>query len=513
MKANKNRIVSIIILFCILAGTGASAQVIGKKRKIQIQIKSTDSLVYSQNRGEDIRRLYGHVQFEQNGTLMSCDSAYFYAKANLFDAFSNVHIVRGDSLNLYGDTLYFDGNTQFAKIRGKVMLRDRATTLTTRFLDYDMKNSVGFYHSGGHIVSSVNTLDSRIGKYFEKTSEFVFRDQVKLNNPDYVIQSDTLRYNTRTATAYFYGPTTIVSKENFIYCENGWYDTKRNISQFRKNSYLNNGPKYLYGDSIYYDRNKSVGKAFGNIRIKDTVQNTVIFGNYAYYREKPEYIEVTDSMMLVQVMQSDSLFIHGDSLTSYFDTSGTYRLIKVFNKVRIFKSDLQGKCDSLVYNFRDSTLEMHTRPVIWSAQHQISGNRIDLHVQHNQLDRVYIRGASFMVSQRDSIRYDQVKGTNMTGYIRDRELYRLDVTRNGETIYYLSDEVTLEPLGVNKSECENITVLLKGSELQEIIFRKSPKGTMYPPEFLPREDLFFRDFKWQDNIRPRDKSDIFRWRE
>ncbi len=489
----------------------AGAQVFGKKRRIQI--KNTDSLMYSESRGMDIRRLYGHVQFEHNGSLMFCDSAYFYAKDNLFDAFSNVHIVQGDSLDLYGDTLYFNGNTQLAKIRGKVRLKDRATTLTTHFLDYNMKDGVGIYKNGGHIVSNENTLDSRVGKYFEKSSEFFFRDQVELVNPDYVIKSDTLRYNTRTETAYFFGPTTIVSKDNFIYCENGWYDTKRDVSQFNKNSYLNNGPKYLYGDSIYYDRTHSYGKAYGNIQIKDTVQKTIIFGNYAYYKEKPEYVEVTDSMMLVQVMQKDSLFIHGDSLTSYFDSTGTYRTIKVFNKVRIFKTDVQGKCDSLVYTFKDSTIEMHTEPIIWSAEHQITGVRIDMHILNNALDRIYVKGNSFMVSQEDSIRYNQVKGENMTGFVRDRELYRLDVTRNGETIYFLYDEETQELLGVNKSECQDITVLLKNSELHEIIFRKNPIGTMYPPEYLPKEELYLRDFEWKESIRPTDKYDIFRWRE
>lgn len=499
------------MLLCALGGTEAGAQIFGQKRKIQI--KNTDSLVFSESRGSDIRRLYGNVQFEHNGALMFCDSAYFYAKANLFDAFSNVHIKQGDSLNLYGDTLYFDGNTQLAKIRGQVRLKDRSTTLTTRHLDYDMKEGVGVYYGGGHIVSGLNVLDSHIGKYFKKTSEFFFKDKVVLVNPDYDIKSDTLRYNTRTETAFFFGPTAITSKENFIYCENGWYNTKRDISQFRKNAYLNNGAKYLYGDSIYYDRKASYGKAFRNIIIKDTIQKTVITGNYAYYKEKPEYVLVTDSMRLVQVMQNDSLYIHGDSLTSFFDSTGQYRLIKVYHQVRIFKSDIQGKCDSLVYTFRDSTVEMHTRPVAWTGAHQVTGNQIDMHLLENELDKIYVKGSAFMVSQEDSIRYDQLKGDNMTAFIRDREMYRLDVLRNGEAIYFLYDDETRERLGVNKSECQDITVLFKDSQVQEVIFRKNPSGTMYPPDELPIEELYLKDFKWMQDIRPINKSDIFRWRE
>lgn len=511
MKANKYSSLFFVLALSALFGVNTHAQIFGQKRKIQI--KNTDSLVYSENRGSDIRRLYGNVAFEHNGALMFCDSAYFYAKANLFDAFGNVHIKQGDSLNLYGDTLYFDGNSQLAKIRGQVRLKDRTSTLVTRFLDYDMKQGVGVYRGGGHIVSGENTLDSREGRYFKKSSEFFFKDKVVLVNPEYDIKSDTLRYNTRSEIAYFFGPTTIVSKDNFIYCENGWYDTKRDISQFRKNSYLSSGPKYLYGDSLYYDRKAAYGKAYRNVLIKDTVQKTNITGNYGYYREKPEYVLVTDSMRLVQVMQNDSLYIHGDSLTSYFDSTGLYRLIKVYHKVRIFKSDVQGKCDSLVYTFQDSTVQMHTRPVVWSAAHQLTGDRIDMHLQQNELDRIYVKGGALMVSQEDSIRFDQVKGDNMIGYISDRSLNRLDVLRNGETIYFLYDDETRERLGVNKAECEDITVWFKDSEANEVVFRKNPSGTMYPPDELPVEELYLKGFLWLPQLRPADKNDIFRWRE
>jgi len=479
-------------------------------RKRKIKIKNTDSLVFSEKDGRNIRKLYGHVQFEHDGGQMFCDSAYFYVLDNIFDAFNNVHICQNDSVNLYGDKLYFDGNTQLAKIRGNVKLIDGATTLTTRFLDYDMKESIAYYFDKGHIISNENTLDSRIGKYFETSNEFFFKDDVVLVNPDYVITSDTLKYNTVSEIAYFFGPTEIKNEENYIYCENGWYDTKKNISQFQKNSYLNNGPKFLYGDSIFYNRNLSYGEAFENVKIIDTAQKSIAYGHYAYYKEKPEYITVTDSIMLVQVMQGDSLFMHGDSLIAHFDSTESFRLAKVYNHVRFFKTDLQGKCDSLVFTFEDTTLEMHTDPIIWSENYQVTGNQIDVHLKDENVDKMYVFGNAFLVSQDNETQFNQVKGNNMTGYVRDKELYRIDVNRNGETIYFLRDETEL--LGVNKAECTDITVYLKDSQVNEIVFKKKPIGTMYPPQYLMEDELFLDDFQWRIEIRPQSKEDIFIWK-
>lgn len=500
------RTLGITLLCFTLAITSSHA------RNRKIKIKNADSLVFSQKRGQDIRILYGNVQFEHEGGKMFCDSAYFYSKDNSFDAFSKVHINQNDSVDLYGDTLYFDGNTRLAKIRGKqVKLVDGATTLTTQFLDYDMKASIAYYYNGGHIVSSDNTLDSRTGRYLEKQNEFFFKDHVKLVNPDYTIDSDTLRYNTVSETAFFFGPTTIVSEENFIYCENGWYNTKTDISQFKRNAYLNNGPKYLYGDSLYYDRGKSYGEAFQNVIIKDTVQKATIYSNYGYYREKPEYILITDSVRMVQVIQEDSLFLHGDTIIGHMDSTETFRLMKIFHKVRFFKSDLQGKCDSMVFTMQDTTLEMHQKPVIWSDLYQVDGTQIDMHVKDSEIDRVYVTGEAFICSQQDSIRYNQVSGANMTTYIKDRNIYKLDVFKNGETIYFLYDETEL--VGINKAQCSDITVIIEEQAIKEIVFKKSPTGTMFPPYQLSKPDLYLQGFEWKAQLRPTDKWDIFNWRE
>ena len=130
------------------------------------------------------------------------------------------------------------------------------------------------------------------------------------------MKSDTLRYNSISEIAYFFGPTTIQVKNEgtLIYCENGWYDTKNDISQFDKNAFLHSKEHTIRGDSLFYDKNKGYGQAFKNITATDTVENIIINGDYAEFFEENEITIITGNAMLTQVYDEDSLFLHADTL-------------------------------------------------------------------------------------------------------------------------------------------------------------------------------------------------------
>ena len=86
-------------------------------------------------------------------------------------------------------------------------------TLTTNFLTYSLHTDIANYTDGGTLVDPENNLKSKIGYYYSDKKKFFFKDNVILVNPHYTMTSDTLMYNTSTATSYFYGPTYIVSKK------------------------------------------------------------------------------------------------------------------------------------------------------------------------------------------------------------------------------------------------------------------------------------------------------------
>lgn len=497
------RLVTAIIIALITGNIQAQAPK-------QIELVNSDSLMFDQKRGADLKLLYGHVQFRHEGALLFCDSAHFYSAQNMLNAYSHVRIKNGDTLTIVGDSLLFFGNQSLAQLRGSVTMKDRTMTLTTHFLDYDLKNNIGKYFNDGKIQDTSNTLTSETGTYYAHGRDAYFHKKVVLHNKDYDIYTDTMKYNTTRKISYFVGPTDIISKENFIYCENGWYNTPANQAAFGKNSYIQNKEKYLYGDSLFYDREQHYGKAYNNVLLKDTTQKTDLWGNYGYYKEKPEFALVTKQVLMTRNMEGDTLFLHADTVQVEFDSTQTYRMFKAFHKVRFWKSDFQGKCDSLLYTMKDSTMNMYRNPVLWSDKHQISGDFIKTHSTNNEIDRLYVNNSAFLASQDDSTRFNQVKGVNMVGFIKNRELYRLDVLQNGETVYYMRSDSVLT--GVNKTTCENMSIYFKNKEADRIVFKKKPTGKIHPPHELKKDEQELADFKWQAEIRPVDRYDIFKWR-
>lgn len=497
--------INIILLFflCIFI-PGAKSQAVK-----QIEIVHADAIEFNKQTSAHARVLTGNVEFKHANATMFCDSAYFYTERNEIDAFGNVNIHQGDTLHLYGDKLNYNGNTKIAKIRKKVRLLDRDIVLTTEYLDFKIAEDIGYYINGGKIVNKENTLTSSTGYYYAKEKVFYYRKNVVINNPDYLIKSDTLKYNTVTRTAYFFGPTEIISKENYIYCENGWYNTSTNISQFNKNAYLKSGKKLLKGDSLYYERTNGIGRAFNNIMLIDSSQQVIINGNRANYIENPEYAMITDSAVLMMYTKKDTMFVHADTLKSFADSANKEKTIRAFFHVKLYKPDLQGMCDSLTYTTADSTVRMFIKPVLWSDENQLTSEYIELHLANKQLNTANFYNNSFIISKKDTNMFDQIKGRKMIGYFKENQLYKVSVNGNGQTVYYVPDKNQI--VGMNKALSSDLLIFLENKKIKKILFLTKPDATLYPLDKIPQEDVKLRDFKWYTSSRPKEKSEIFIW--
>jgi lipopolysaccharide export system protein LptA len=474
-----------------------------------ITIDWADITEFDNSGGIQRSRLLGNVKFRHEDAYMSCDSAHFFPEQNTLDAFSRVHIWRGDTLDLYGDFLKYKGNVRVAEIRKNVTLDDKETHLTTENIDYDLNNDLGYYFKGGRIVNGENTLVSDLGYYYTREKLFFFKDSVIITNPDYTMYSDTLKYNTVSKVAYFLGPTDIISDENFIYCENGWYDTDKNISQFNKNAFLQNKEKILKGDSIYYERETGLGKAFINVELIDTAQKIVLMGNYAIYEELSDYAMLTDSALMIQIDQTDSLFIHADTLKTISDTIPEKKLIQAYYHVKIYRRDLQGKCDSLIYAEADSIFRFYGEPVLWSEENQLTADFIAIETRSSALYKIVMKSAAFIISMEDTSRFNQIKGRDMQGWFKDNQLYLIDVNGNGQTVYYAKDKGELQ--GVNKAESATLKIYLKDKRIDKINFITKPDATYYPLEKFPPAASKLENFRWFGEFRPTSRYDVFRW--
>jgi lipopolysaccharide export system protein LptA len=477
------------------------------QKTTKIDLVNANSLEFDKSIGEDVKRLIGNVILLHEGTYMYCDSAYLYSESNSLDAFGNVKIT-SSSVNITSDILLYDGNTKVAQLDRNVKMTDDKMVLTTDHLTYNTSTNIGNYTTGGKITDPENVLTSKIGYYYANDKQFFFKKDVVLVNPQYTMKSDTLMYNTETEISYFYGPTTIVSKENLIYCENGWYDTKNDIAQFNKNAYFSNKEQKLNGDSLFYDRKLGFGKAFNNITVTDTIQDITLKGNYAEYYDKEGKTMITKKALLIQNIDGDSLFLHADTLKAFFDTTGAGKTLYAYNHAKFFKSDMQGLSDSIIYSFKDSTIFMYTRPMLWSDVNQLSADTILIYLSNNKVKQINLYASSFIIIKDDSTRFNQVKGKDLVGHFIDNELRKINVYGNSETHYYIRDEKN-KLVGVNKATSENLLIFVNDNEIKSITFLSKPEAILYPEKDLPVNETRLKGFKWEEAKRPATANDIF----
>ncbi len=476
----------------------------------KVEIIRANSLEFDERLGINAKRLLGNVVFKHEEAFMFCDSAYFYDAENFVEAFSNVRIIQGDSLLLFGQKLLYNGNTRLAQMRNVVKLIHYDSFLLTDSLDYDRGTEIGYYFNGGTIYHEDNVLSSLRGYYHSLENTYYAVDSVEMVNPQYTIYSDTLKYDTETAISYFFGPTHIVSDSNIIYCEIGYYDTENDVAGFWENAWLESGHNLLKGDSIYYDRKIRFGEAFENVSIYDTVENFTAYGNYGYYYESPHFAMLTDSVWVVHVADEDSLFLSSDTVYISVDTLDN-KLIRAFYKVQVFKSDIQARCDSLIYSSADSLAEMYVNPIVWLEGTQLTADFMSMHFIGNDPDYAVLEPNAFVIEPIDSVYFNQIKGEKLIAFFKDKELYKADIYNNSETLYFLEDEETKELIAKNKAISTNMTIYIKDKQFEKIWFYEKPDGQTFPIDDVLPEQLTLRYFVWYEKIRPKSKKDIFIW--
>ncbi len=494
----------------------------------KIEILNARTLEYEELNGEKVKRLIGDVQLKHDDALMFCDSAYIYSSTNTMDAYNNVRITQGDSLRLYGDSLKYNGNTKVAILRGNIRLINNDVTLTTNSLDYDRMNNVAYYFGGGTMINQKenNTLTSEQGYYYSNAKSFYFKEDVVLINPEYKIEADTLNYHSSAEIVNFLGPTTITSSNNFIYTEDGWYNTITNKSKFYQNAYIFSEQKRIEGDTLFYDRNEGYGEILCNAIITDTIENIILQGDVAHLFEKNDSAMITQEALMQQITDGDTLFMHADtfivstqfvvydSLINEIDSAkikgDTVRTMLAYNHAKFYKSDMQGKADSIVYDFSDSTINFYYDPIIWSKENQITGTFIYILMTDNKVDRMFVNEKSFIISRADSLtdNFNQIKGDSLVAYFQEQEIRKIDVKDNSETIYYAIDEDG-KYIGVNKMSGEDMLIFLKDNEISTITFIKAPEGLMSPLKDVSPKDVILKGFNWRILERPNDMFDIF----
>lgn len=459
--------------------------------------------------------LKGRVAFRHKGARLFCDSAYLYQESNSFKAFGHVKMYQGDTLSLFSDYAYYDGNDQMAEARHNVILKHRGTKLYTDSLNYDRLYGIGYFFEGGKMVDKKNVLVSDWGEYDTETRKAVFNYNVNLKNPKFVLTTDTLHYDTRTSMAHIVGPSKITSGKSIIYTSEGYYDTNKEKARLYGRSRLTNNGKELTGDSLFYNEKTGISQGFHNVVYKDTLNKNQLNSNYFWYNEKTGFAFATDSAVMMDFSQKDTLYVHSDTMKVYtfnINTDSVYRVAHCYNRVRAFRTDVQAVCDSLIYNTKDSCLIMYKDPITWNANRQLLGEVIEVFMKDSTIDRAHVINQALSVEQlADSLHFNQISSREMFGYFDNGEIRKTEAIGNVLAVYYLEDDKDSSLTNMAYIETDTMRMFMKNRQLETLWTCKS-QNVMYPVTQTPVAKSKLPSFAWFDYIRPVDKDDIFRWR-
>ena len=500
-----SRSIWIILAFLFLTwnGFGQSDTITGDRVAIQHADYLENTIVDS----VELRKLVGNVRLGQRNMIMTCDSAVLDIKANRVVAYGRVHINQSDSIHAYGDKLVYDGKKEIAILYNNVLLTDRTMRLTTDYLNYNMKNKRAYYSGGGTVRNKNMNLSSGTGIYYTRSKNTFFRSNVKVRGNDYRISTDTMRYNIARDKSTFLAPTYINKSGNEIYCERGYYDNVAGIGVFHRNAIVKNKEQELFADSIYYNENTGIGKAYRNVKLIDKAQDLITYSSYAEYDENTGRMVAKTDALFVTVMENDSLYLGADNLASVQkDTTGA-RMMTAEGRVKVYKSDLQGACDSLIFDEGDSLLMMFGNPVLWSDSSQFLADTIIIYLRNQQVDQIKLYTNAMIINASSGEAYNQISGRFINGVFNEKKLAVLFVDGNGETIYYaLDDEDAF--LGVNRALCSNMAIYVENDKIDRIIFYEAPEATFTPIQKANLEEMKLENFEWRERERPRSKEDL-----
>ncbi|TAH25200.1 MAG: hypothetical protein EAZ07_07885 [Cytophagales bacterium] len=485
-------ILLVSVLVCI---SNASAQE-------KLEMINTDVLELGKVNGQSVHILKGHVIFKQQGMLIYCDSAVKpVKKSEPIHTYGHVKMTQGDTTTLTSQTMTFDPDTKVALFRGNVVFKDKKTILTTETLEYNTSTKNATYRNHAKIIDQSSILTSEFGTYNSDSKIFFFRKKVKAVGPQGTLITDTLDYNTKTKLAIFRGPSELVKIDGVVHADYGEYKTDESVSKVKGRAKVESGDYIISGDDMYNDEKNKRTIIKNNVTIVSIKDKIIIEGDEVHYSGKLGYSKVFGRPIMKSYAEPDTLFVIADTLISIDNNIASQKRLFAFNHTKIIRKDIQGKCDSLVYNFADSIIYLFKDPVLWSEGNQIIADSINMQMANKMIERLNMNVNSFIISTDSLNNFNQVKGRKMVAHFINNNIQKVDVFGNGESLYFaLEGDSVL--VGMNKVICSDMVIEFDSNKVNTILFLTNPEGLFVPPHEIEEPEKKLKGFKWRITERP-----------
>jgi hypothetical protein len=454
-----------------------------------------------------------------------------------------------DSVNtLVSDWGEYDTKTKDAIFNYNVTLKNDNFVLTSDTLGYNTNTRIAVITGPSEIDNGNNHITSTLGYYYTNEDQAQLMERSVLFNDNYRMVGDSLFYDR--AGGYGEAFRNVIMDDFKDQCRlTGEYAYYNEVVDSAYATGKAIAIDYSQGDSLFIhadtlaltthlippppeEQKEKEKKKPTPHSSRSSSESLHILPDSLEIPEAPDSLGMSDSLSLRSIHEDDYLQHITDSIVLPQDTTilasstlslsqdtippeptdSTYRIIKGYHKVRMYRSDIQAVCDSLVFNTLDSCITMYYDPIIWNGGQQVLGEKILIYLNDSTIEWAHIQEQALVVEQLDSIHFNQISGREIKAYFKDGEIDHTDVIGNVLVVYYYQEEGGKELVGLNTTEASNLTAYMVDRQMEKLLITKKSNGVFYPILQIPPDKMKLPTFGWFNKLRPLSPYDILIWR-
>lgn len=460
-----------------------------------------------------------NVVVREPGRSLRCDSLDYNMTSKVANYFGGRGTLVYNGNTIVADQGDYNTDTHDANFFGNVVMRTPKYRINTP--EAHGNTATGLVHVVGKSVirtSKGEVVHTNDGTYNSKTDYMELNGRSTITSPRQDVEGDNIIYNSATGDAEGHGSVKIVDKVNhrIITGDNVFYNEKTGHSEGHGNVKIVDNVKQrtITGRDLTYNSNTHEGTGEGNVYYIDHKSKHAFQGDYLHYTDSAAIaFGGNPGPVAKEFSKGDTLFVHADTISMkgfHMNTPRMYREIYGVNNVRAFRTDIQAVCGFLVFNTKDSCMTMYDYPIVWSGNRQLVGDSIKAYLNDSTIRDALVYGNAFSIETLpDKKHYNQISSKMMHAYFTDGALRRVDAWGNVEVIFYHTDkDSTL--IGHDYTETDTLRMFISPERKLKKIWMSKANGVISPMTQIPSDKLTLPHFELFDDVRPKDKHDIFR---
>ncbi|MCT4664057.1 MAG: hypothetical protein N4A45_02340 [Flavobacteriales bacterium] len=435
----------------------------------------------------------GNIQLLHKGTLFYCDSAVYFEDRKLAKAYGDIHIKRGDSVDIFCKEIIYHEEEQRIEAYDSVVLRKDTVYLFTDEIEYHIQEERAEYTKGGLVVQNQDSIRSTEGVFLMQENLIEFQKNVNAKNPDQTSVSDFLSYEVNTSNLTQNGNIHIYNDSLDAKMDYLFYDASQDLIIGRGNIQAKYDNYDVISDSINIFTKDSILYAWDNIYVYDRKENFHLYSHFLKLNQKQESGIAYEDVLLYQVENiKDTTFIKGDTL--YFNKKEDIE-ITCFPNVKLLREDVQCIADSMFLDKNKEKLYLHKDPIAWMDGQQVKADQIIFLFKEEKVDSLFLDGHVFLIQTEDSLKelYSQLKGRMMRIDMDSNRIQSSWVFGNVESLFCIKEKE--EITGLHYMSGAELNLFFEEKELKEAQMLMEIEGKVTPSQKINEKNKYLSKFQ------------------